>query len=307
MVVFHGFDEFHPLPRPIAAAIGIFDGVHLGHRRILARLIGLAGRRDLSSLVLTFNPHPERVLGKKALRMIDTPEQRLDHLRQSSVDAVLVVRFDRAFSELSGPEFVERILRDRLGVREVVVGRNFRFGRRRRCDTARLQELGRAAGIRVHIVPPEVMGGVVVSSTAVRPLLLHGRVEEAARFLGRPYEIAGLVVPGLSRGRRLGAPTANLQTKNEILPDGVFITETVWKGRTYPSVTSIGINPTFGRHPLSVETHILDRRLRLDGACLTVRFLRKIRPTRKFSGPGPLAARIRQDIEAARAHFLRPS
>ncbi len=306
MVVFHGFDEFRPLPRPIAAAIGIFDGVHLGHRRILARLISVAERRGLSSLVLTFNPHPERVLGKKTLRMIDTPEQRFEHLRQSNVDAVLVVRFDRAFSELSGTEFVERILRDRLGVREVVVGRKFRFGRRRRCDTARLRELGRSSGIRVHIVPPEVVGGAVVSSTAIRPLLIHGRVEEAARLLGRPYEIAGLVVPGLSRGRALGAPTANLRTKNEILPQGVFISETVWKGRIYPSVTNIGTNPTFGRHPVGVETHILDRRLRLDGAGLTVRLLRKIRPTRKFAGPELLAARIRQDIELARAHFARP-
>jgi riboflavin kinase/FMN adenylyltransferase len=304
MFVFHGFEEFRP--RPAAVAIGNFDGVHLGHRKILLRLCSLAGERNLSSLVLTFDPHPERALGKKAVRMIDSPQQRLERLRESCVDAVLMTRFDRAFSELSGSQFVERILRERLGAREVVVGRDFRFGRNRRGDVGRLRELGRLHGLRVHIVPPTVIDGLAVSSSAIRRLLVQGHVAEATRLLGRPYEIAGEVIKGLSRGRSLGTPTANLRTQNEILPDGVFITEAVWRGRTFPSVTSIGTNPTFGVHPVSVETHILDRRVRIYGAGLTVRLLQKIRATIKFADRSALAARIRTDIDIARAYFAGP-
>jgi riboflavin kinase / FMN adenylyltransferase len=305
MVVFHGFDDYRPLPRPAAVAVGNFDGLHLGHRKILAVLDGLAGSRRLSSLVLTFDPHPERALGKRAVRMIDTLEQRLERLRGAGVSAVLVVRFDKGFCGLSGGDFAERILRDRLDAREVVVGRDFRFGRDRRAGIAGLEALGRRLGFGVRAVAPEVVDGVPVSSSLIRRLLVHGRVEEAARLLGRLYEIAGTVVEGKALGRSLGTPTANLRTANEILPDGVFVSATVWRGRLLPSVTSIGTNPTFGRNPVSVETHILDRQVRLDGAELTVRLLRKIRPTRKFPDREALAAAIRRDIEAARGYFLR--
>lgn len=305
MVVFHGFDDFRPLPRPAAVAVGNFDGLHLGHRKILAVLDGLAGSRRLSSLVLTFDPHPERALGKRAVRMIDTLEQRLERLRGVGVGAVLVVRFDKGFCGLSGGDFAERILRGRLDAREVVVGRDFRFGRDRRAGIASLEALGRRLGFGVRAVAPEVVDGVPVSSSLIRRLLVHGRVEEAARLLGRPYEIAGTVVEGRALGRSLGTPTANLRTANEILPDGVFVSATVWRGRLLPSVTSIGTNPTFGRNPVSVETHILDRQVRLDEAELTVCLLRKIRPTRKFRDREALAAAIRRDIEAARGYFLR--
>jgi riboflavin kinase/FMN adenylyltransferase len=306
MLVFRGFDDFRPLPRPSAVAVGNFDGLHLGHLRILARLCRLAESRGLSSLVLTFDPHPERALGKKVVRMIDTPEQRLARLRETCVDAVLVTKFDKAFARLSGRQFVEGILKDRLGAQEVVVGRDFHFGRDRRAGLAELQSLGRRAGIGVTAVPPEVVAGAAASSSLIRRLILQGRVDQAAAFLGRPYEIAGEVVQGISRGRRLGVPTANIRTANEILPDGVFISETVWRDRVFPSVTSIGRNPTFGRHRLSVETHILDARPRLYGARLTVRLLRKIRPTLKFRDSLALAEQIRKDVEIVRDYFRRP-
>ncbi len=306
MVVIHGLDGFRPLPRPAAVAVGNFDGLHLGHQKILARLCGLARDRGLVPLVLTFDPHPERALGKKAVLMIDSPGQRLARLEASCVKAVLVTRFDRVFSGLTARDFAERVLGERLRAREVVVGRGFRFGRDRRGDVDFLRREGRRLGFGVHAVAPRLVGGVAASSSLIRRLLIRGRVEEAARLLGRPYEIAGLVRGGAARGRRLGAPTANLETANEILPDGVFVSETVWKGRALPSVTSIGTNPTFGRHDVSVETHILDRRLDLRGAVLTVRLLRRLRPTRKFADAEALAARIRKDVAAARAHFARP-
>lgn len=305
MVVYRGLDDPRLLPRPAAVAVGNFDGLHLGHRRILARLCALAAERGLRSLVLTFEPHPEKALGRRSVRMIDTPEGRLERLRGTCVDAVALIPFDAAFARLGCREFVEGVLRSRLGTEEAVVGRGFRFGRNRRGDTALLRSLGRAAGLGVHVVAPAVVDGRTVSSTAVRRLLGHGRVEEAARLLGRPYEISGKVVRGRSRGRRIGFPTANLATRNEILPEGVFVTETVLGGETFRSVTSVGTNPTFGPNPLSVEVLLLDFRGSLYGSAVTVRFLAKLRPTRRFSGVSPLAARIGRDVEATRAWFAR--
>jgi len=236
--------------------------------------------------------------------MIDTPEKRLERFGETCVDAVVVMSFDMSFSRLSCPAFVDRILAAKLGAREVVVGRDFRFGRNRRGDTGRLRVLGRRAGLGVHIVTPAVLDGRVVSSSAIRRLLVPGRVEEAARLLGRPYEISGRVVRGKHRGGLLGFPTANLDTTSELLPKGVFITETVRRGRIFRSLTSIGTNPTFGPHPLSVETLLLDYRGSLYGAELTVRFLRKLRPTRKFPDAATLSTRIGRDVEEARAYFL---
>ena len=305
MVVYRGLDDPRLRPRPAAVAVGNFDGLHLGHRKILARLCELADERGLRSLVLTFEPHPERALGKRSVRMIDTPEQRLLRLHGTCVDAVVVTPFDMSFSRLGSKAFVDEVLRNKLGAREVVVGRSFRFGRNRCGDTARLRALGRPAGLGVHIVAPAVLDGRTVSSTAVRGLLGCGRVEEAARLLGRPYEIVGRVVRGSARGRRLGFPTANVATPNEILPEGVFVTETVRGGKAFPSLTSIGTNPTFGPHPLSVETLLIDFKGFLYGAEIVVRFLRKLRPTRTFPGAEALAARIGADVEAARAWFAR--
>jgi riboflavin kinase/FMN adenylyltransferase len=305
MVVYSGLDDRRLSPRPSAVAVGNFDGLHLGHRRILTRLCALAGRKGLRSLVLTFAPHPERALGRSSVRMIETPEGRLERFRETCVDAVVVTAFDRAFSRLGCRDFVDEILRGKLGAREVVVGEGFRFGRGRRGGTDLLERLGRQAGLGLHVVPPARVAGLVVSSTAVRRLLEKGRVEEAARLLGRPYEIRGRVVSGARRGRRLGFPTANLETKNEILPEGVFISETILRGRAHPSLTSIGTNPTFGVNPLSVETLLIDFRGSLYGAGVVVRFLRRVRPTKTFAGPSALAARIRRDCEEARAWFAR--
>lgn len=305
MVVYRGLADPRLLPRPAAVAVGNFDGLHLGHRRILSRLCALARKKGLRSLVLTFEPHPERALGKRSVLLIDTPAQRLERLRGTCVDAAAVIPFDASFSNLGCREFVEAILRDRLGARAVVVGGDFRFGRDRRGDTARLRELGRRAGMDVRFVAPVVRAGRTVSSTAIRGLLGRGRVDEAAALLGRPYEISGRVVPGAARGRRIGFPTANLETENEILPEGVFITETLRKGKVHQSLTSIGLNPTFGPSPLRVETLLLDFRGSLYGEEITVRFLRKLRPTRAFSGAVPLAARIAADVAAARAWFVR--
>jgi riboflavin kinase/FMN adenylyltransferase len=305
MVVYRGLDDRRLPPRPAAVAVGNFDGLHLGHRRLLDKLCGLARDRGLQALVLTFEPHPEKALGKRSVRMIDTPEQRLERLAGTCVDAVVVTPFGPAFSGLGCGAFVDEVLKGRLGAREVVVGRNFRFGHDRRGDAGRLRDLGRRAGLGVHVVPPAVLEGRAVSSSAIRLLLGRGRVEEAARLLGRPYEISGRVVKGRRQGRLIGYPTANLDTRNEFLPEGVYVSETVRGGAAHPSLTSIGTNPTFGPGPLSVETLLLDYRGSLYGAGLAVRLLRRIRPPRRFSGADALAARIAKDVEEAKSYFGR--
>lgn len=303
MIVYRGLDDRRLRAQPAAVAVGNFDGLHRGHRRILRRLCELARRKGLRSLVLTFEPHPERALGKRSVLMIDTPDQRLGRLRSTCVDAVAVIPFDRTFAGLGGPAFVRDVLRDRLGAREVVVGRGFRFGHDRRGDVGLLRRLGHDAGLDVHAVAPAVSAGRTVSSTAIRALLARGRVEEAAGLLGRPYEISGRVVEGKKRGRLLGYPTANLETANEILPEGIYVSETVRSGTAHRSVTSIGTNPTFGVNPLTVETLLLDYRGSLYGAEITIRLLRRLRPPRAFAGAAALAAAIGRDIATARAWF----
>lgn len=303
MLVIRGLDAFRPLARPAAVAVGNFDGLHAGHRKILRRLKSVARAGRLYPLVLTFYPHPERALGQRSVRMIDTLDQRLARLAEAGVKAVVVAPFDRSFARLDERAFAGKILSGRLRARAVVVGRDFRFGRGRRGDVAELRRLGRAFGFRVHAVPPKTVGGKAASSSAVRALLEKGRVGEAARVLGRPYEISGKVVGGYARGRKLGFPTANVETENEILPDGIYVTETVVRGKAFPSVTSIGTSPTFGRNPVRVETHLLRGGGRLYGARVAVRLLERIRATRKFRGPEALAARIAADVAEAAAHF----
>ncbi len=307
MVVIRGLDRYRPSTRPAAVAIGNFDGVHLGHRRILGRLGTRARARGLRPLVLTFFPHPERVLGKKTTLMIQTLDQRLQSLEREGIETAVVTPFDDEFSALSAEDFVDRILFAKLRAVEIVVGEDFRFGKDREGGTERLRARGRRHGIGVRVVPPETISGRVVSSSAVRSLLRRSRVREAALFLGRPYEIRGTVVPGHARGKALGFPTANLETENEILPEGVFLTRTAWGTRDYPSLTSIGTNPTFGERTMSAETHLLDYRGSLYDRVLSVRFLDKIRPPAAFRSPRNLVARMEADLARARAYFGEPA
>ncbi len=288
-----------------AVAIGNFDGIHLGHQKILARLRSRARSWRAHSLVLTFYPHPERVLGKEETLLIQTLEQRIESLREEGVDTVVVTSFGEKFSELAPRDFVESVLKDRLAARGIVVGQNFRFGNKRTGDTGFLRRLGSEFAMSVDIVPPQACGTRTVSSSAIRRFLVKGQVDEAARFLGRPYEIKGKVVRGRSRGQSLGFPTANLQTANEILPDGVFITRTLVGGTPVPSLTSIGTNPTFRDGSLSVETHLLAFRASLYRQNLTVLFYQKIRNTRTFRDSRALSAQMEKDRAEARAYFDR--
>jgi riboflavin kinase/FMN adenylyltransferase len=304
MRVYTGFDGFPRSRRGAALAIGNFDGLHVGHRRILARLAALAERDGLRSLVLTFFPHPARALAGRDVPLIQTLDQRLDGLRRAGVDGVLVVPLDGDLSALTGRDFAGRILATTLGARAVVVGSNFRFGRGRACGAPDLSAFGRESGFVVTAVPPVVRGGRTASSSLIRRLLLKGDVAKAAGFLGAPYEIEGRVVPGEARGRALGFPTANLHTANEILPSGVFLTVASVGKRAFPSLTNIGVRPTFGHNPPGVETHLLGFRGGLYGRIVRLGFLRKLRNERRFATPAALVRQVGRDLDSARAAFL---
>jgi riboflavin kinase/FMN adenylyltransferase len=305
MKIHRGLAAFKPGRRKTAVAIGNFDGLHPGHQRILDRLGRIARRRRLRSVVLTFDPHPERALGRHRTLMIETLERRLGRLRDLGVEATLVTSFDRKLARLSPRDFIRKVLKEKLRAEVVVVGRDFRFGRNRAGDVRTLAREGGAAGIRTVTVPPVLVGGRVASSSLVRRLLDRGRVEEAARVLGRPYCVHGRVVPGRGVGRTLGYPTANLDSPNEILPRGVYIT-IARLGRTVrPSVTNIGFRPTFGPGGISLETVLLRGGRKLYGRTLEVCFLKRLRPERKFASADALARRIGLDIKAAQEYFRR--
>jgi riboflavin kinase / FMN adenylyltransferase len=300
MRVYSGFDRLPAFRRGSAVAVGTFDGLHLGHRKILGRVVDSTRDENLVPLVLTFFPHPARSVGGRDVRLIQTLEQRIQGLGDSGIKGAVVVPLDGRLSRLTGRAFAEKVLAEKFHAREVVVGTSFRFGKDRKSGVADLVRFGREFGFRVRAVTPVRKRGGIVSSSLIRKLLVSGEVEQAARLLGRPYEIEGRVVTGKARGRRLGFPTANIETPNEIVPAGVFITETIWGGTPFLSLTNVGTNPTFGKNPLGIETYVLDYRGRLYGRNLIIRFHRKLRDEKAFQSPEALVFQMNRDLAAAR-------
>lgn len=303
MELIRGLDSLPPLTRHTAVAIGNFDGVHLGHQVILRLLVTEARRKDFPSYVLTFFPHPENILGRERIPMIQTQEQRLRDIDKYGVTASVVILFDQSFAALTSQEFVEKILIERLRAREVIIGANFRFGRDRTGDLATLKASAELRGFRVRSVPPVKRRGRIVSSSLIRRLLQEGRIESAQDFLGRAYEIEGAVVKGRSRGKGLGFPTANIQPENDILPKGVFLTLALVDEKAFPSLTNIGQRPTFGDRDRVIESYIIGFAGDLYGKRLRIQFCRKVREERKFLSGADLTAQIKKDLDTAKAFF----
>jgi len=298
-------ERFGPTRKPAAVTIGNFDGVHLGHRRILAGVLERARAMDLMAAVLTFYPHPARVLRPaEAPALLETLEQRLAGFDALGIDAALVMQFDAALANMSAEDFARVYLVETLRARAIFVGGNFRFGRRQMGDVKLLEEFGRRWNFEVHVVAPVVVEGIVVSSTAIRQALREGRVEDAARLLGRPFALAGEIRPGTGQGRKLIVPTLNLATEQECLPkDGVYATETVVEEKTYHSATNIGVRPTFDGKRLAIESHLIDSSRNLTSGPMQVRFHARLRDEQKFSGPEALKEQVLKDIEHAKDYF----
>lgn len=292
------------LPRPVVT-IGNFDGVHRGHQAILARLLDRRKALGGQALVVTFDPHPLRVLAPaRAPRLISTPAQKRALLAVAGVDAMLVLPFDAALAAMSAADFVAGILAAGLHASEVHVGANFNFGRAREGDTRALIARCADHGIAAAGVDEVRCLGSAVSSSRIRRALLAGEVELGRELLGRPFAIEGTVTHGAGRGAALGVRTANLTTANEILPqDGVYVTEAVLDGVAHPSVTNVGSRPTFADQAFAVEAHLLEGGGDLYGKAIELRFLTRLRQELRFETPAALVEQIRRDIDRARAHF----
>ena len=310
MKVYRGLDEAPPDFGPSALTIGNFDGVHCGHRRILRRLAELARARGWKSSVVTFDPHPLRLVSpERAPRLLTTMQRRAELMGEEGVDQVLILPFTGQVAQLSAEEFVSQLLVRRLGARAVLMGENFRFGRGHAGNVHSLEGWGLKYGFRTEIVRAVAWRGRVVSSTGIRQLVLAGRVSLAARHLLRPYRLEGEVVSGRGLGSRQTVPTLNLATRAEAIPaGGVYVTRTFDPagGRAWNSITNVGFRPTFGPSALmTVETYLLDA---FDGDTphgIQVDFLWRLRAEMRFHSPEALKAQILKDVAAARRYFRR--
>ncbi|MCW5983012.1 MAG: bifunctional riboflavin kinase/FAD synthetase [Bryobacteraceae bacterium] len=309
-----GFRVFHGLPDggefgPCAITIGNFDGVHIGHREIFRNVVALAAERGLKPSAMTFDPHPARLLSPEhAPRLLSRPEERCRFMREAGLAQVVIVPFTHEFSLLAAEEFARRILAEGLDARAVLVGENFRFGRGKGGDCARLAEMGERFGFSTTIVPPLRFRGRLVSSSVIRRLVMDGEVALAGRMLNRCYAVDGDVVPGRGVGSKQTVPTLNLRTAAEVLPSrGVYVTRTanLDAGERAPSVTNVGIRPTFDSGALSVETFLLrglhgeaPRRIRVE-------FLYRLREEKEYADASELKAQILRDIRRAEDYFQR--
>ena len=305
MKVFHSEAEVGPELGPSAVTIGKFDGVHSGHRAVIARLTAAATEESLTSVVVTFDRNPlEVVAPDRCPEALVSLEQKLELLAGTGVDATLVVRFDEAFARVPAERFVTEYLVKALRARRVFVGSDFRFGAGNAGDVALLRRLGEAHGFTVELID-DVVGtaGERVSSTRIRELLARGEVDEAARLLGRAPMVRGLVVHGAKRGRELGFPTANLSPRSEgLIPaDGVYAGWLVDNGARHPAAISVGNNPTFEGVPQKqVEAHVIGETIDLYDHEVEVVFTARIRGMTAFRGIPALIEQIGDDVRVAR-------
>ena len=292
-------------------ALGNFDGVHRGHRKILDRLCRVAAERGATPVVMTFDPHPPRIVRPdKAPPLLMTKAQKLEAIAAAGVQGTAIVRFTPEVSQWDPETFVQRVLVDWLRVSEVWVGSNFLFGRDRAGNFSLLRTLGIAYGFKAEKIDPIRYKDFVVSSTRVRRLVSEGRVDEAGALLGHQYFIDGTVTHGDGRGRTIGFPTANLSTDNELLPPrGVYATTTTTgDGVVRRSVTNIGVRPTVDSSgETTIETHVLNFDRELYGAGVRVGFVQRIRDERAFENVDALKAQIGADCDKARFLFDRLS
>jgi len=290
--------------RPRAVTIGVFDGLHQGHRHVIALLRRRAAELGgLECAVVTFDPHPLTVVAPEhAPRLLTSIEHRLELLAEAGLDLAAVLPFDEAMRRLTSAAFAAAVLHEALTARLVVVGEDFRFGHKRTGNVASLAELGDAHGFAAEVVPL-VGGQAPVSSTRIRAMVAAGDLAGAAAALGRPHEVRGLVVPGDGRGRTLGFPTANVALPVELAlpPGGVYAVRAGRLGGALePAVANLGTRPTFGGIGQALEVHLLDPPGDLYGATLRVAFVAHLRDERRFDGPGALVTQIAADVAAAR-------
>lgn len=301
MEIIRDLEAFTRHPYPVTA-IGNFDGVHMGHRAILRSAIERARAAGGTAFALTFDPLPAKLLvPERAPKLILVPDDKLELLRLSGIDGVIVINFTLELSLLTPRDFVCDYLLGKIGAREVVVGHSVSFGHNRAGNAAVMVELGREFGFDTNVVGPVKVGGLEVSSTKVRELIQAGEMRSAAKLLGRSHFVHGPVVRGRERGRTIGFPTANIESETECIPpDGVYATRVILDDGGYPSIMNIGMRPTFGETTRAIEAHIFDFARDIYGVRVKLEIIERIRGERKFDSADALKRQIALDLGKAR-------
>lgn len=306
MKVYYDLREFREsLPHPVVT-MGNFDGIHRGHQEIFRILRREAEENGGTALVITFFPHPLKVLHpERAPRLITCLEDRIELIKCCGVGHILCLPFTEAFASWDPERFVRDILIRKLGTKKVLVGEDFRFGKNREGNIDFLQEKGEPYGYTVQKINPVQVDGMEVSSTRIRQCIQDGQIKQSATMLGRPYSISGKVVSGERRGKTLGFPTANLGTDAELLPpNGVYAVRVILEGDRRPGVASLGVKPTFSGTQFTIEAHIFDFDEDIYGEPLRMEFVEWIREEKSFPDAGALVQQIDRDARKAR-HILQ--
>ena len=291
-------DPQKPVDFSTSAAIGNFDGVHLGHREIINLINDIAIQKSTKSCLLTFEPHPQKVLAGRDVSLIVPVNEKLSLLEQAGVDYVVSLRFTKELSQLSAEEFVQDVLIKTLRIKDIVVGPDFMFGKNRSGNADMLKEMGKKYGFETHIINPRKLGDEVISSSMIRQIIVEGNILKLNDLLGYKYFLNGIIVEGEKRGREIGFPTANLDTQWELLPKpGVYATISWLRGSQYKSITNIGFRPTFGKNKLLIETHLFDFSDSVYGEEIRVEFYQRLRDEKKFESVENLISQIKLDIE----------
>jgi riboflavin kinase/FMN adenylyltransferase len=305
MKIIHDAKQLKPGSRKICLAIGVFDGLHLGHQQIIRQTVADARQHDAIVLVLTFDRHPNSIVAPNQVPpLIYALPQKLCAIESLGADSVLLIQFDEEFSEQTGEAFIRRLAHDLGKIQSICVGADFVFGHKRSGDVVLLKKLGAELNFIVHGLSAVSLDGQIVSSTCIREAISAGDFDTASQMLGRPYAISGRVVEGDRLGRQIGFPTANLDTPGLVLPpDGVYSGCTKFKGRLYRVALNIGFRPTvtLAKPQLRVEAHLLDFNGDLYGAELKVEMGEKLRAEKKFASTVQLRAQIARDIAQIRA------
>lgn len=315
MKIYYSLNDFLKSSRSsgkFLATIGVFDGIHKAHQKIIKSLVKKAKSRNLRSALITFDPHPMNVLGSpgKGIPLLISLKHRLRLLEKMGIDYVIVLRFSRALSRMAPRHFIQRVL-GKINIAEIIVGENFFFGRKRQGSPKDLKKFSNLYGYKVSFISAVKSSGKPISSTRIRNLILKGNLKKASGLLSRPVAVLGTVVKGTKKGRIIGYPTANINPHHEAIPpSGVYVVRIKLQNRIYGGILNIGVRPTFtagsfvDRDP-TVEVHIFGFNKRIYGRDIEVMFVRRIRKERKFKDADSLRAQIAKDEEYAK-RILHP-
>ena len=314
MEIIFGIDQLkNPFVNPVIT-LGNFDGVHLGHQRIFETLKDEARKIHGEAVVITFEPHPLKVLSPDYFLPLLTPfRKKMMLIAKSGIERVLCIEFSLAFAEISPPEFVKDILVEKVNAKKIIVGYNYHFGKGKSGDVEILKDICKLFNIGVEVMEALTIDHTIVSSSKIRELIRGGEVEKASKLLGRDYLIIGRVVGGSKRGHALGFPTANLEISDELYPKtGVYAVEVAWKNQPFKGLANVGFNPTFApmkggeRGGFSLEVHLLSFNEEIYGDEIQVNFKKRIRDEIRFDSPLHLIDQIRKDIQWAEENVFTP-